>query len=163
MEKMLPAPMEGSFQMDGYWVWGASVVEDGGMYHMYVTRVPKSYKFHPGWMIAGEIVHAVSERPEGPYRFHDVALGPRGAQYWDGCSTYNPQIRKHKGRFYLFYGGTRHPYMQPSDKELTLQSKWCISSRFNKRIGIAVADSPYGPWQRPDKPSLDVEPNTFYS
>ena len=52
MEKMLPAPMEGSFQMDGYWVWGASVVEDGGMYHMYVTRVPKSYKFHPGWMIA---------------------------------------------------------------------------------------------------------------
>ena len=163
MEKMLPAPVEGSFQMDGYWVWGASVIEDGGMYHMYVTRVPKKYKFHPGWMIAGEIVHAVSERPEGPYRFHDVALGSRGTQYWDGCSTYNPQIVKYKGRFYLFYGGTRHPYRQPTDEELTLQSKWCISSRFNKRIGIAVADSPYGPWKRSDKPALDVEPNTFYS
>lgn len=163
IEKVLPAPIEGSFQMEGYWVWGASVVEDGGMYHMYVTRVPERYKFHPGWMIAGEIVHTVSENPAGPYRFQDVALPPRGTQYWDGCSTYNPQITKYNGRFYLFYGGTRHPYVQPTDAELTLQSKWCISSRFNKRIGIAVADSPYGPWKRSDKPALDVEPNTFYS
>lgn len=163
IEKVLPAPIEGSFQMEGYWVWGASVVEDGGMYHMYVTRVPEKYKFHPGWMVAGEIVHAVSENPAGPYRFQDVALPPRGTQYWDGCSTYNPQITKYNGRFYLFYGGTRHPYVQPTDAELTLQCKWCISSRFNKRIGIAVADSPYGPWKRSDKPALDVEPNTFYS
>ena len=28
--------------------------------------------------------------------------------------------------------------------------------RNNQRIGVAVADSPYGPWQRFDKPLIDV-------
>lgn len=162
-EKLLPAPVSGSFRMEGYWVWGASVVEADGKFHMYATRVPMSYKFHPGWMIASEIVHAVSDNPEGPYYFSDIALERRGTQFWDGCSTYNPQIFKHKEKYYLYYGGTRHPYEEPTDEQLTLSSKWCISSRFNKRIGLAVADSPYGPWKRSEKPILDVEPNTFYS
>lgn len=163
IDKLLPAPVAGSFRMEGYWIWGASVVEADGMFHMYATRVPMSYKFHPGWMIAAEIVHAVSDKPEGPYRFSDIALERRGTQYWDGCSTYNPQIVRHHNKYYLYYGGTRHPYETPTDEQLTLSSKWCISSRFNKRIGVAIADSPFGPWKRSDKPVLDVEPNTFYS
>lgn len=163
IEKLLPAPVAGSFRMDGYWIWGASVVEADGVFHMYATRVPMSYKFHPGWMIAAEIVHAVSDKPEGPYRFSDIALERRGAQYWDGCSTYNPQIVKYNNKYYLYYGGTRHPYEEPADEQLTLSSKWCISSRFNKRIGVATANSPFGPWKRGEKPVLEVEPNTFYS
>lgn len=163
IDKLKPAPVEGSFRMDGYWVWGASVVEADGIYHMYATRVPMSLKFHPGWMVAGEIVHATATKPEGPYHFSEIALERRGAQYWDGCSVYNPQIMKYKDKFYLYYGGTRHPFEEPTDEELTLPSKWCVSSRFNKRVGVAVSDSPYGPWKRSDKPLLDVEPNTFYS
>lgn len=163
IEKLQPAPLEGGFRMDEYWVWGASVVEEKGQYHMYATRVPMKYKFHPGWMIASEIVHAVSDKLEGPYRFSEVALSRRGAQYWDGLSVYNPQAFKHKGKYYLYYGGTRHAYEEPTDEQLTLASKWCVSSRFNKRVGLAVSDSPYGPWIRSDKPALDVEPNTFYS
>lgn len=163
IDKLQPAPVEGSFRMPGYWVWGASVVETDGVFHMYVTRVPMSLKFHPGWMVAAEIVHATADRPEGPYKFSEVALERRGAQYWDGCSVYNPQIMKNKDKYYLYYGGTRHPFEEPSDSLLTLSSKWCIASRFNKRVGLAVSDSPYGPWKRSDKPALDVEPNTFYS
>lgn len=163
IEKLKPAPLEGSFSMDGYWIWGASVVKQDNLYHMYACRVPMTYKFHPGWMIASEIVHAIAEKPEGPYRFSDIALERRGAQYWDGCSTYNPQIMHYKGKYYLYYGGTRHPFEDPADEELTVPSKWCVASRFNKRIGVAVSDSPYGPWKRSDSPVLDVEPNTFYS
>lgn len=162
-EKLLPAPKEGGFRMDGYWVWGASVVEEEGVYHMYATRVPMNYKFHPGWMVNSEIVHAISNRLEGPYRFSEVTLERRGRQYWDGLSTYNPQILKYNGRYYLFYGGTCHPFEEPTDEQLTLSSKWCISSRVNKRIGLAVADSPHGPWKRKDQPLIDVEANTFYS
>ena len=63
--------------MEDYWVWGSSVVKDDtdGLYHMFVSRWPKRLPFHPGWMVASEVVHAVSEAPEGPYRFSDVALG----------------------------------------------------------------------------------------
>lgn len=147
-----------------YWVWGSSVVkDDSGKYHMFVSRFTKQLPFHPGWMVASEIVHAVSDKPEGPFKFSDVALPARGGQYWDGISTHNPRIMKHNGKYYLMYMGTTHPFEEPTKEELTLDSKWCIVARSNKRIGLAVADTPYGPWKRADKPIIDVEPNTFYS
>ena len=158
------APLAPAFESEGYWVWGSSVVEgDDGKYHMFVSRFPKSLPFHPGWMVASEIVHAVSDCPEGPYTFSDVALPARGAQYWDGRSTHNPRILKYQGKYYLIYMGSTHPFEDPTMDELTLDSKWCIVGRSNKRIGLAVSDSPYGPWTRMDKPILDTEPDTFYS
>lgn len=69
---------------------------------MFASRWPKSLPFHPGWMAASEVVHAVSETPEGPYRFSDVALGARGAQYWDRQSIHNPRVLKHKDTYVMF-------------------------------------------------------------
>lgn len=149
---------------EGYWSWCGSVVKgDDNLYHMYVSRFPKSLPFHPGWMVASEVIHAVSAKPQGPYQFSDISLPPRGAQYWDGRMTHNPSIQKHNGKYYLFYIGSTHPFEEPTYDELTLSSKWCIVARSNKRIGIAVADSPYGPWTRFEKPILDTKANTFYS
>ena len=158
------APRTPAFQCEGYWVWGSSVIQgDDGKYHMYVSRFPKSLPFHPRWIVASEIVHAISPTPEGPYKFSDVALPARGAQYWDGRSTHNPRIFKYNHKYYLIYMGSTHPFEEPSYEELTLDSKWCIVGRANKRVGLAVADSPYGPWKRLDEPILKTEPNTFYS
>lgn len=158
------APRTPAFESEGYWVWGSSVVKgDDGKYHMFVSRFPKTLPFHPGWMVASEIVHAVAETPIGPYKFSDVALPARGAQYWDGRSTHNPRIFKHNHKYYLIYMGSTHPFEEPTYNELTLSSKWCIVGRANKRIGLAVADSPYGPWKRLDEPVLKPKPNTFYS
>lgn len=153
-----------AFESPGYWVWGSSVVKgEDGKYHMFVSRFPKSLPFHPGWMVASEIVHAISDVPQGPYKFSDVALPARGSQYWDGRSTHNPRILKQNGKYYLIYMGSTHPFADPTYDQLTLDSKWCIVGRSNKRIGIAVADSPYGPWKRMDEPILKTKPNTFYS
>ena len=158
------APHTPAFKSEGYWVWGSSVVKDeDGKYHMFVSRFPKSLPFHPGWMVASEIVHAISDTPQGPYRFSDVALPARGAQYWDGRSTHNPRILKYKGKYYLIYMGSTHPFTEPTYAELTLSSPWCTVGRANKRIGLAVSDSPYGPWKRFDEPILKTKPNTFYS
>ena len=78
-----------AFESEGYWSWGSSVVKgDDGKYHMFVSRFPQSLPFHPGWMVASEIVHAVSDVPQGPYQFSEVALPARGAQYWDVRSTH---------------------------------------------------------------------------
>ena len=46
-----------AFECEGWWVWGSSVIKgDDGKYHMFVSRFPKSLPFHPGWMVASEIV-----------------------------------------------------------------------------------------------------------
>lgn len=159
--------VNGGFKMDNYWIWGSSVIKgDDGKYHMFASRWPSYIPFHPGWMIASEIVHAISETPEGPYTFSDVALGKRGAQYWDGRSCHNPKIVKHKDQYILYYMGSTHPFediTETNAKELTLKSKWCIAGRWGKRIGVATSKSPYGPWKRLDHPILDVKPNSYYS
>ncbi len=161
------APVNGGLAMEDYWVWGSSVIKgEDNKYHMFASRWPKYLRFHPGWMIASEIVHAVSDTPEGPYKFADVALGARGAQFWDGRSCHNPKIVKYKDEYILYYMGSTHPFEEVTEEnasELTLDSKWCIAGRWGKRIGIATSKSPFGPWKRLDEPVLDVKPNTFYS
>ena len=87
------------------------------------------------WMVASEIVHAVSNVPQGPYQFSEVALPARGAQYWDGRSTHNPRILKYNHKYYLIYMGSTHPFVDPTYDQLTLNSPWCTVARSNKRIG----------------------------
>ena len=160
------APVDGGFALPDYWVWGSSVVKgDDGLYHMFVSRWTKRLPFHPGWMLASEIAHATSPTPEGPYTFRDVALPPRGAQYWDGRSTHNPKIVRYKDQYILFYMGSTHPYDVDSLDVGALgpNSTWARLARSNKRVGVAVAPSPFGPWTRPDRPSLNTKDDTFYS
>ena len=161
---LAPALCAPVYEEPDYWVWGSSVVKgDDGMYHLYVSRFPKTLPFHPGWMVASEIVHAVSKSVTGPYRFSDIALPARGAEYWDGRSTHNPRILRYGGKYFLIYMGSTHPFVEPTYNELTLDSPWCTVARSNKRIGLAVSDSPYGPWKRFDEPLLTTKPGTFYS
>jgi hypothetical protein len=163
------AVVGGGFAMDGYWVWGSSVVKgDDGLFHMFVSRWPKRLPFHPGWMVASEIVHATSKTAEGPYQFSEAALPARGAQYWDGRSTHNPKINKVVGKrgettYVLFYMGSTHPFDEPKPEALTLDSPYTTLARANKRIGVATASSPFGPWKRSDAPVLDTKPGTYYS
>lgn len=155
---------EATYSDSDYWVWGSSVIEDDGKYHMFVSRWPKHLTFHPGWMIQSEIVHAVSDSPQGPYQFSEVALPARGAQYWDGRSTHNPKIVKYKDTYVLFYMGSTHPFEDfPEEDSLELKSKYSIVGRSNKRIGLAYSKNINGPWTRLDAPILDTKPDSFYS
>jgi len=158
-------PRDGGFRMDGYWVWCGSVIKGGdGRYHMFASRWPKDIAFHPGWMAYSEVVRAVSDTPEGPYTFEQVVLPARGAEYWDGRSTHNPAITKHGDTYILFYMGSTHPLEDPPlGQPFGLDDPRCIVARANKRIGIATAPAPEGPWTRYDRPALDTKPDTFYS
>jgi hypothetical protein len=166
-ERIGVAPVGGGFQMEGYWVWGSAVVKgDDNLYHMYASRWPKWLPFHPGWAVASEIVHAVSETAEGPYEFESVALGARGAQYFDGRSSHNPRVLRHKDLYVMFYMGSTHPFAQITEDKadtLTTQSPYMCVARSNKRIGIATSKSPYGPWERRNAPALLPDPEKFYS
>ncbi len=138
---------------DGKWsVWGASMVKgEDGLYHIFYSRWPKA--MHWAWVTDSEIAHAVSSSPYGPFEFKDVTLPRRGKEYWDGWCTHNPTIHKFDGKYYLYYMGNTgdgdNPCVKGRDK-----INW--QHRNNQRIGVAVADNPYGPWKRFDKPLIDV-------
>ena len=155
-ERMLPAPVGGGFSMEGYWVWCGSVIRaEDGRYHLFASRWPRHLPMHPGWMMASEVVRAVSDTPAGPYRFEEIVLPARGAQYWDGRATHNPHITRCRGRYYLYYTGITHPFSDPvPGQPLTTDDCRVIAARASKRVGVAVADRITGPWRRSDQPVL---------
>ena len=163
LQNKLPAPVDGGFRMDGYWIWCGSVIRgEDGNYHMFASRWSKSLPMHPGWLVASEIVRAVSKTPEGPYAFAEVVLPARGAQYWDGRSTHNPRIMKVGDTYVLYYMGSTHPFNDVEDGEILEHTGFrTISARANKRIGIAVSKSIFGPWERSNRPILEPRPDKF--
>ena len=165
IDRMLPAPRSGGFRMEGYWVWCGSVIKgEDGYFHMFASRWPKTLPMHPGWIVGSEVVRAASETPEGPYEFQEVVLPARNAEYWDGRMTHNPHITKHKDTYILFYTGSTHPFVDVKHGEkFGVEDPRCIVGRSNKRIGIAISKSIFGPWERFDKPILPTRPDKFDS
>lgn len=161
--RLMPAPLKGGLRLEGFWVWCGSVIKgDDGKYHMFASRWPNSTPFSPYWLTNSEIVHAVSNTPEGPYEFSDVALPPRGAEFWDGQMTHNPAIRKYDDTYLLYYTGTTYKGARPSATNPVGETDALkLEAHQGERIGLATAKSPYGPWQRLDKPILDVVPNSW--
>ena len=161
-ERLLPTNETYGFFMEGYWVWGSSVIKgDDGKYHMFASRWPRNIHFGH-WLTNSEIVHAVSETPEGPYTFSEVALPPRGEQFWDGKMTHNPAIRKHGDTYLLYYTGTTYAGDMPDEEhQITSEGPKKLDAHHHERIGLATSKSPYGPWERRDEPILDVVPDSW--
>jgi len=139
-----PAPETAKFSDPDYYIWcGAMVRGDDRKYHLFYSRWPRKLG-HNAWVTHSEIAHAVADSPFGPFRHSGVVLPPRGRQFWDGLTTHNPTILRAGDRYYLFYMGNT------GDGEAMKTLNW--EHRNNQRIGVAVAESPYGPWQRFDEP-----------
>ena len=149
------APMTAKFISEEWSIWGGSLVKgDDGLYHMFYSRWPKKLAW--SWVTDSEIAHAVSKSPYGPFEHREITLPRRGKDHWDGWCTHNPTIHKVNGKYYLYYMGNTGDgeVMGKPGKELL---NW--QHRNNQRIGVAVADSPDGPWKRFDKPLVDVSPD----
>lgn len=165
MDRMLPAPMNGGFRMEGWWIWCGSVIRgEDGRFHLFASRWPKTLPMHPGWLLRSEIVRASADIPEGPYTFEETVFPARGAEYWDGRSTHNPHILRYGDKYLLYYMGTTHPFTEPQPGGI-VEADDCrvICARANKRVGLAVADRICGPWTRLDAPILPTRPGRFDS
>jgi hypothetical protein len=158
------APVNGGFKMDDYWVWcGSSIKGNDGKYHLFASRWPKKYPFMEGYVFYSEVVHALSDKPEGPYVFHDVALSQRGEEYWDGRMTHNPSIIKYKDTYYLYYIGSTFEGEGPSvDSLKNIKHIYQTTSYKNIKIGVAKSKSLYGPWER-KSPIIEPQPHGFDS
>lgn len=157
-DRLLPAPVNGGFKLKDYWVWCGSVIKgEDGKYHMFASRWPKGLSFSPHWLTNSEVVHAIADKPEGPYQFYEVALLPRGEQFWDGKMTHNPTIHKYGDTYLLYYTGTTYKGPMPTPENPTSEtSDLKLEAHYHERIGLATSKSVYGPWIRYDKPILDV-------
>lgn len=106
-ESLKPAKKENGFKMEGYYVWGASVIKgDDGKYYMFASRWKKDLPFPAGYMTGSEIVLATSENIEGPYEFQKVIIGKREEGYFDSVMAHNPHIKKIGDKYVLFYIGS---------------------------------------------------------
>ena len=138
-----PIPMSSKFTDPGYYVWCGTMTQgDDGKYYLFYSRWPQKEGFK-GWVTHSEIALAVSDKVTGPFKPMKVILGPRTKGFWDSDVTHNPNIQKFDGKYYLYYMGNYG------------NGEWW-DHRNHQRIGVAVATSPLGPWQRFNKPVLDV-------
>lgn len=134
-EKSL-SPVGRALEFENYYVWCNSPIEGpDGKIHVFFSRWPKA-KGMGGWISSSEIAHAVADQAEGPYEYVSTVLAPRGPGYWDATTCHNPSIHFVDGKYALFFLGNSNGKMD------------------TKRIGLATADSLYGPWKRPDEPLL---------
>ncbi len=71
-----------------------------------------------------------------------VCVKKGGMGDWDGQSAFTPNILVWKNKYYLFYTGAPKPFTNQGNKVT------------KTAIGIAVSDSPDGPWEKLDNPAL---------
>jgi len=145
-----PVPPSAKFSDPDFNIWCGSMVRDeSGKCHLFYSRWPAKLG-HLAWVTHSEVARAVADHPLGPYKHVDVTLPPRGKDHWDGLCTHNPTVVRFGDKYYLYYMGNT------GDGQAMKGLNW--THRNKQRIGVAVADSPAGPWVRSDKPLIDTTP-----
>ena len=160
-ERLLPAPAAGGYREEDHYIWcGSCVRGEDGRYHLFASRWKKELGFGVHWLFNCEIVRASSDVPEGPYRYEETVLGRRDRSFFEGMNQHNPHIQYWDGNYYLYYMGTTYggPIPGPGDE---VPSERALETWNNKRIGLAVAPSVFGPWKRIDSPLLEPRPGKW--
>ena len=106
IERLKPVPQDSGFKMEGYWVWGGSLIKVNSTYHLFASRWPKGNEFPEIYRQNSEIVRATSKTILGPYEFQEVVIGERDRSYWDSNMAHNPTIHKIGDAYVLFYIGS---------------------------------------------------------
>lgn len=107
----------------------SDIIKVNGLYHVWYSKGTFSHGYD------ASVFHATS--PDGRRwieRGEALARGPQGS--WDEQSVFTPNILMAEGKFWLFYTAVPKPFFNDGP-EITKTA-----------IGIAVADSPAGPWRK---------------
>ncbi|MEI6467354.1 MAG: glycoside hydrolase family protein [Verrucomicrobiota bacterium] len=143
-----PVPASAIFEDPAYCIWCGSVVRgDDGRFHLFYSRWPRKLG-HKAWVTHSEVARAMADSPTGPFKHAAVVLPARGEKFWDGSCTHNPTILRVGKKYCLYYMGNY------GDGVVQQPLNWI--HRNHQRIGVALADSPAGPWTRFDRPVVDV-------
>ncbi|MCX7011585.1 MAG: glycoside hydrolase family protein [Candidatus Sumerlaeota bacterium] len=158
MDRIQNPRREQLFTMEGFGIWDPSVIKDeaNGKHYLYGSRWPIQYGGY-GWLTEGRIFRAEGDSPVGPFTFAEQ-LDHLVDYDWCRQANHNPKVTKIGDTHCLYYIGTHweHGDRDPADK-----ASWGRLWR-NKRIGVATAPSPKGPWTpSPSNPILDARPDQW--
>jgi hypothetical protein len=129
---------------DTYFVWYT---------HVDQTRLPAHLKRLRASGYVGTIWYAVSKDEGHSWVERGEALGTGPAGAFDSFAVFTPNIVKFDGRYWLYYTGVK-----PTPGKTIFENN---STNDFTAIGIAVADSPNGPFRRvSDEPILSPSPRS---
>ena len=131
----------------GWCLWGASpVIDEQGRINLMVERWPSGGDWEEGWRKHSEIALYRSEgtKLDGPFRYVKTVLKGSG-KGWDAVGMHNSCVRKVDGKYVLLH----------------IANDW-VGGRAkhgpNQRIGMRIADSLEGPWEKVGKDGMILEP-----
>ena len=130
-----------------YYVWCVSpILGPEGKVHLFCSRWPKRLKFN-GWSKECEIAHYVGDRPEGPFKFADVAIAANPKAEFNNA-IHNPAIARAGDKYVLLYitfdRSKEHVKDPPDGRMLTC---------------MATSDSLGGPWKRVGETGQIIAPS----
>ncbi|MGJ8651249.1 MAG: family 43 glycosylhydrolase [Opitutaceae bacterium] len=105
----------------------SDVIKVGDLYYVWYSKGPKSSGYDATvWYATSEDGYVWTEKGMA------LPKGEAGSGVWDEASVFTPNMLVAEGKYWLFYTGiSKKPKVKPDSK-----------------IGIAVSDSPDGPWER---------------
>ncbi len=105
----------------------SDVIKVGDLYYVWYSKG----KISPGY--DATVWYATS--PDGVnWTEKGMALAKGTPGTWEGASVFTPNIMVAEGKYWLFYTGVSRPYKKGYNPD--------------SKIGIAVSDSPDGPWEK---------------
>lgn len=129
------------------YIWGCSAIEGpDGRVHIFFASWTGNFQNR---LFNSEIIHAVAQKPEGPYEVVGTVLKGSQGTHFDASSVFNPTIHKVGEKYALLYTGSNTAGTDYGDPENHPAS--------TQRIGLAIADSLDGPFLRvTDQPILEM-------
>ncbi len=137
------------FQDPDWYIWGADVIKINDQYFMFYSRWPKETAM-AGWLTHSEIALATSNNPAGPFEFKETVLSGTATDVWDGGMVHSPQVLEFEDKYYLYYTGVPQIPENLEDAEARQYLK------DYRRLGVAVAATPEGPWERFNEPLIQT-------
>jgi len=129
----------------------SDVIKVGNRYYVWYTRMNSPIR--SGYW--GTIWYATSEDEGFTWQEQGMALGLGAEGKFDNHSVFTPNILAHQGKYYLYYTAVQ-PTPGNADKAFENNSINDFTA-----IGLAVSDSPDGPFERvANNPILEVSTDT---
>ena len=128
----------------------SAVIKVGDTYYVYYTKSEgESYGFHTGdpakkvfpWDLSE--VWCASSADGWTWKELGLAVRRGNAGSYDDRAVFTPEVLAHEGKYYLVYQVVQAPY----------------ANRVKNKVGMAIADSPTGPWKKLDVPILEPTDN----
>ena len=143
----------GGFRLPDQWVWCGSAVRSDGKYCLFAACWPSTFPMLEGYLLSSRIVLAVSDTPEGPYRYRcDIVPEPGSGLRM----AHNPTVLRREGRYYLYFIGSTYPgEPDPGNPELLAEIYR------NIRIYLMESTAPEGPWRMHEEPILQPQPDAW--